>query len=103
MPAAGPCRWKIFPARESMPPPSMSRTAAATGRARCWARRIRRFTKNLSLRIYLCAMSSRQRGPAPGQLQAFAWQAPLLLRHDEFADAIHIRLIAAADGLAALW
>ncbi len=42
--AAGPCRWKIFPARASMPRWSMSRTAAATGPARCWARPIRRFT-----------------------------------------------------------
>jgi hypothetical protein len=35
VPAAGPCRWKIFPATASMPPWSMSRTAAATSRARC--------------------------------------------------------------------
>src|SRR3982074_2266084 len=35
MPAAGPCRWKIFPARASMPRWSMSRTAIATGRVRC--------------------------------------------------------------------
>ena len=39
---AGPCRWKIFPAKASMPRSSMSRTAIATSRARCSARPTRR-------------------------------------------------------------
>ena len=33
LPAAGPCRWKIFPAKASMPRWSMSRTAVATSPA----------------------------------------------------------------------
>ena len=39
--AAGRCRWKIFPARASMPRWSMSRAAIATSPARCSGRRIR--------------------------------------------------------------
>ena len=44
-PAAGPCRWKISPAKASMPRWCLSRTAIAKSPARCWARPTRRCTE----------------------------------------------------------